>query len=289
MIDLQTQVAEVFLDHFGRTPLTQRIDDIFRESLELRRFTDLRNLREEMGDLIASAIMGCEECDWNFEELVQASLEKIKRRGKQYRSLGRKTSVAVFGLAGDPATIGHLRSAQYILEASRAFDEVWLMPCFRHMHNKAMVAAEHRLEMCRLAAVNDGRIRVCDFEIANELSGETYQTVKRMLEVEGESHALSFVIGMDNANDFDTWVNYEELERLVPFVVIPRKGYTPKASWFYREPHIYLGDNENPIPEISSTEFRRLYASNDPAARDAVTPEVYDYIEQHGLYKEVAP
>jgi hypothetical protein len=56
MKTIQQQVKQVYESVFGRTPLKQRLDDIFNEALELKRFSDMKNLREETGDVLSSLI-----------------------------------------------------------------------------------------------------------------------------------------------------------------------------------------------------------------------------------------
>ena len=181
MNPLQDKVKQVFTEAFGRTPLKQRLDDILGEAIELSRATDILNLREEMGDALASLIAGAEECGWNYTELVQATLDKIEKRKRQYKSLGRKIKVATLGGAFDPITLGNIEVARYVLNTSKTFDEVWLLPCYGHMFGKEMASSEQRVAMCKLA-IHDPRIKVCEYEITNQLSGETYQTVKLLLE-----------------------------------------------------------------------------------------------------------
>lgn len=297
---LQTEVNKVFQAAFGRTPLRGRLDDIAREARELDRFTDLLNLKEEAGDLLASLLQLMNEADWNAEEVVLATLEKIRQRKDQYHSLGRKFNVAIFGGAFDPVTLGHLDVAQLVLDTSRTFDEVWFMPCYQHMHGKQMESAAHRYAMCQLAAQYDGRIKVSDYEIHHKLAGETYNLVKRLLADEqySERYNFSFVLGQDQANSYHTWVNYDELERLIRHVVVPRDGCNPDLNnpWYLKSPHIYLR-NEKPPRSTSSTQVRNCYAELALADGvepewDAVTarlatlvlPEVDHYIKRHHLY-----
>ena len=169
--NLQRQVNEVFIDAFGRTPLRERLEDIWTQALSVIRYVDLRDLREESADLLCSLLQLFNECDWDPKELVQETLRKIEARKLQYSSLGRKTVVAIFGGAFNPITVGHIGVARFVLNASKVFDEVWLMPCYEHMHGKALATPEQRLEMCRLAALVDGRIKVFDYEIKNKLRG----------------------------------------------------------------------------------------------------------------------
>lgn len=259
---IQTEVNKVFTDTFGRTPLTQRVQDILGEAIEISRFTDVQNLREETGDILSSTLQLCNECDWDAEELVRECLEKIEGRKTQYRSLGRKTKVALLGGVFNPPTLRHLEMAQYVLDVSRTFDEVWLMPCYQHMYyDKDLTSPKHRLEMCKILAERDGRIKVFDYEIKHELQGETFHLVTRLQDEDFAKHEYDFslIIGMDNANDFSKWMNYKHLEKMIRFVVVPRNGVKRNESvnWYLQPPHIYLANSERPMAAGSSTEARK--------------------------------
>ena len=299
MINNQQQTGELFREIFGRTTLTARLDDILREAMELHRYSDISNLREEAGDLLCSLLALCHECGFNSDELISDTWEKIKERENQYRTLGRKLNVAILGGAFDPPHLGHIAVAQFILESSRTFDEVWLCPCYQHMHNKKMAHHDHRLKMCELATARDGRLRAFDFEIKNQLKGETYNFVQRLINDSdwNQEYNFSLVIGMDNANQFDTWVNFKELERAIRFVVIPRSGEqpNPKVNWYLKPPHIYLHP-DLPLVETSSTTVRSLvekvtYLTSTTQERakllKIVNPEVLDYILDNSLYSSV--
>lgn len=287
MKELQKQIDEVFTDTFGRTPLKERLDDILREAMDLHRHHDIRQLKEEAGDLLSSTLQLCSECDWDSEQLVAATLEKIQRRRAQYAALGRKIKVAVYGGAFDPPHIGHMAVIKLILHASRSFDEVWMMPCFKHMAGKRMSSPEHRLEMCRLAAGGDTRIKTCDYEIRRGLIGETYHVVKHLLEdlEMRDKYDFSLVIGLDNAQSFNDRMHAESLERAARFVVVARAGvsFDPQVNWFLRPPHMYL-QAETPLPEISSTRVRELLHTGSNGARDFLGDAVFEYILQNGLY-----
>ena len=290
MKEIQDKINGTFIEAFGRTPLQQRLDDIFGEATELCRFTDFVNLKEELGDLLASSLQLANELGVNAEDLINSTLLKIEQRKQQYKSLGRKIKVAIMGGAFDPPTLGHLKVAQYVLNTSRTFDEVWLMPCCNHLYGKKMADSKYRLEMCDLLTKEDKRIKTFDYEIKKEFSGETYQLIKILLEEDfaKNQYDFSLVIGMDNALTFDKWVNYSLLERMIRFVVVPRKGYNindrPDVNWFLKQPHIYLGTSDSPIPEISSTEIREAIQKGEDISK-MTTELVVRYIEEQKLYR----
>lgn len=285
---LQNQVGEAFKKAFGRTSLRARLQDILGEAIELQRFTDIQNLQEEAGDLACSLLAFFDETGLSMEDSVQRTLEKIKRRQQQYHALGRKTKVALLGGAFDPPTLGHIAVAKFVLDSSREFDEVWFTPCWTHMFNKEMSSADDRLAMLGLATENDGRIKVFDYEIRNKLGGETYHFLRSLMDSDMvQTHEFSCVIGMDNANNFDKWVNFEELERLIRFVIVPRVGEELKSSvdWFLKPPHIFLR-SDTPLPDTASSVVRSELASghHSEIPGKMLDPRVLEYIKHRQLY-----
>lgn len=292
MSKIQVNIDDTFKENFGQTPLNERLKDIQNEFFELMKWNDVKHLKEEAGDLLCSLIQLHTESGWDIEENVECTLDKINRRTLQYKSLGRKTKVAIFGGAFNPITKGHIQTAQFVLNTSGQFDEVWLMPAFKHMAGKEMESVNDRLNMCHKAAQIDARIKVFDYEIKNELAGETYNLFKRLLDDDKykDNYNFSMIIGLDNANGFDKWVNFEELERLVRFVVVPRKGVErdQDVTWYLKEPHIFL-NKETDIAEISSSEVRTNILRNPESILNIsdkyMDRQVLNYINEHNLYK----
>jgi nicotinate-nucleotide adenylyltransferase len=289
---LQPQIDEVYSKAFGSTPLRERLDIIMGEAIELRNFRDVKNLREETGDILTAVIQLATESGWDARQLILENLEKINRRQIQYRSQSRKTRVGIFGGAYNPITIGHVKAMEFILKACSNFDEIWCLPCYDHKFGKDMVSSKHRLAMCRLAVAHNPRLKVFDYEIRNKLAGETYTFVKRLLDepFSKDKYEFSMIIGLDNANTMDTWVNWKILIDMIPFVVVQRAGIerNKKVNWYLKEPHMYL-EQEEDIPLISSTEVRALLQTRDrfgvgrPAMKH-LGEEIMYYIENNNLY-----
>jgi nicotinate (nicotinamide) nucleotide adenylyltransferase len=287
LAELSARIADRFHDVFGRTPLAERVQDILAQATTLGRFADLDHLKDEAGDLLCSVLQLCTECGWEPAALAEATLAKVEARRDIYARLGRKLKVALLGGAFDPIHRGHIEVAAEVLRLG-GVDEVWLMPCYEHLAGKAMAPAEHRLEMCRLAARATRGVGVFDYEIRHEFRGETYHLVKKLMaeEVARVRCDFSLIIGQDNADGFSTWTNAEGLERLIPFVVVPRGGCAaPRPSaWYLRPPHRYLEPTRQEF-STSSTEVRRLLRSGDSGVDRLLLPEGLDYIRANGLYR----
>jgi nicotinate-nucleotide adenylyltransferase len=110
---------------------------------------------------------------------------------------------------------------------------------------------------------------------------------------EYENYNFSFIIGLDNANSFEKWVNYDDLERLVRFVIVPRKGYDiVPNSWYFNNPHIFLTEETDSISLISSTEIRNnLKDYSENKSKDSIyfleeylNKDVLEYILEKNFY-----
>lgn len=289
MKELQQKINEVFESVFGYTPQTERLEDIQKQFFKLMRNSGVKDLKAATGDLLSSLIQLATESGWDVEALVEQNLQKVQNRAVQYKSLGRKKRIAIYGGAFNPITNGHIQVAQFVLNTSGHFDEVWLMPAYQHMNNKKMEAAEHRLKMCALAAAIDGRIKVFDYEIKHQLAGETFKLVKQLTnDEEYAAYDFAFIMGLDNANTFDKWVNFEHLEKMMKFVIVPRKGIERDLSvdWYLKSPHIFLNNEETDIQEVSSTLIRNILSSGEDLSllHQYINKNVLNYILEHKLY-----
>lgn len=179
--------------------------------------------------------------------------------------------IALFGGSFNPPHIAHQLVCLWALATNRA-DEVWLTPCFEHAFDKALVAFEHRLEMCRLAATllpPDG-VRVCAVE--GEIGGRsrTFVTVEE-LQRRHPSHRFALLVGADLLQETSAWYRFDELRAMVDLLVVGRPGYPGPEGAIELSP-------------LSSTEVRgRLAAGSDVSS--LVSANVLSYIERHGLYR----
>ncbi len=283
---LRDKVAKTFESAFGSTPLNERVIDILAQATSIGRFRDMAHLKQEAGDILSSVLQLCTECDWEPDELVSATLRKIESRTEIYRKLGRKLRVGILGGAFDPIHVSHIKLARDVLD-SGAVDEVWLMPCFDHLGGKSMAPASLRLEMCQAACEKIRGVRVFDYEIRHEFRGESYHLVKKLLSDESAQTRFDYflIIGQDNADTMLSWTNSEGLERLIPFIVVPRKGCEPSkpSSWYLHAPHRVVQPASH-SRETSSTEVRSLLARGDGRVLELLPDGVWDIIRHRRLY-----
>lgn len=203
--------------------------------------------------------------------------------------------IGILGGSFNPITIGHLEMAFVVIKNTN-IDEVWITPCYSHMQKNGFVAPEHRLEMCKIASNNLPSIRAFDYEIANRLSEGTYEFMARLMRDESFSgYNFSYIIGGDNLNIFTTWRRFEDLKKLVRFIVVPRQGVKLQSEyqWCKESPHILLNTS---IMKVSSTSIRRLLKLRwmsmpllsswaDRRLVGKIDGNVLGYILKNGLYR----
>ena len=202
-------------------------------------------------------------------------------------------TIALFGGAFDPPTIGHGNIAKYLTEKN-IVDEVWFMPCYVSYYGKNMAKFKDRHKMLMLM-IKDLNVKadVSSFEKDIKSTAGTNVIMEKFLKCYND-YKFYFVIGMDNAMKIRTWPGWEELIQMVPFIIVPRKDdnnetpddnsnnkkNTDGADWYMRGPHIYL--NEMEANDISSTNVRTNLKDGN---YKNLTDNVSKYIQDERLYR----
>lgn len=199
-----------------------------------------------------------------------------------------KVFAAIIGGSFNPVTNGHLHIARVILNEPLGIDRVFLMPAYRHPFEKHKEYTDYRIHMIRL--VETRQIRYFGYEIENRLSGETYETIKRLLSdpVYGQAaetdYHFSMVIGADCVFDFDTrWKNAEKLAKLIPFIIFPRPGYSLKdySGLLSKPPHRIL--KGVPTLDVSASEVRKR-VQEEKSITGLVPQPVEEFIYEKNLF-----
>lgn len=187
--------------------------------------------------------------------------------------------VGLFGGSFNPPHIAHQLVALYVLETQ--LDEIWFVPTYSHPFGKNLVAYDHRVAMCELAAAPLGaraRVSRAEHELAKQPAFVTSRTLDLIehLETQHRDVELRLVIGADILGETDKWHRWDEVTRRAPLIVLGRTGYELPAG------SVATGVT---MPEVSATHARELLAAKDPRAAALLPATVLRYIARHGLYE----
>jgi nicotinate-nucleotide adenylyltransferase len=193
-----------------------------------------------------------------------------------------KKNLVLFGINADPPHLGHL---EVILELKKRFDpntKFFVMPAGIHPFAKNQVAKkEDRLEMTRLLFSNIPNVIVSDYEIHQEGTSYTLDTLKHLKKKNPECE-LYFVMAQDVANHFFAWKEPYEILSLATPIIVPRLGYVMESGLIDKFKAHRLLILPIKTLDVSSTQIReevkRKGVSSD------LTEDVMTYIKEHRLY-----
>lgn len=190
----------------------------------------------------------------------------------------RKTGL-YFG-SFNPIHIGHLIIAEYMLEHSD-LQEIWFVvsPC-NPLKKKATLLNDHqRLYMVNVAIEDDYRFRSSDVEFSLPQPSYTCHTLVHLLE-KYPQREFALIMGEDNLQTIDKWMNYQWILENFDIYVYPRPGY--EAGDFKNGSRVHWVDA--PQMQLSSTMIRENIKQGK-SIRYMLHPKVYDYIDDMGCYR----
>lgn len=200
----------------------------------------------------------------------------------------RTYRLGIMGGTFDPIHQGHLVCAEQTREAF-ALDAVIFIPACQPVFKRGqrIAPAAHRLEMCRLATLDNPYFDVSALEI--ERGGDTY-TVDTLTILRNHYPAnveLYFIAGADAISSVSQWRDAHQMGKLARFVGVNRPGYEFSAdqrrALVHEVPDINLSFVAIEAIALSSSELRaRMEAGK--SIRYLTAQAVVDYIAAHALY-----
>lgn len=196
-------------------------------------------------------------------------------------------NIGIFGGTFDPPHIGHLVIADQALTQLK-LDEVWFMPAGQPPHklNNDVSAAQHRVEMTRLAIAGHAGFTLSTFDI--DRPGPHYSSKAiELLEQRHPQHDWCFIMGADSLDDLPKWHEPQRLIALATLAVAGRPGAHPDLVKIERDvPGISARVQwvDAPLVDLSSTQLRKMVHAG-ASLRYLVPDAVIDYIQQHSLYR----
>lgn len=189
--------------------------------------------------------------------------------------------VGIYGGTFDPIHIGHLITAQSVLEI-RKLDKIIFIPSYisPHKTDTNSSSPEHRLAMLKLAIKNYPYFDYSDIEIKNK--GVSY-TVNTLEILKKKYKYIDLIIGFDNLLTFHKWKDTDKILKLANLVVLRRKVRKPtirKNKYFSKA--VIL---DTPLIEVYGTDIRQR-VKNNMSINFLVTQKVMAYIYKHNLYKD---
>lgn len=177
--------------------------------------------------------------------------------------------VILFGGAFDPIHFGHFNIAKTALK-QRGADQLWFIPSLQSpLKNRTQTAFEHRARMIELMIGPYDKFKVNRVEATLGDTSYTIDTV-RYLKKRYPSLEFEWLIGSDQAQQFESWKEYKLLLQELKFIV-------------------YRRSLDDQIPDSMITlEDTQLYPSSSESIRKGklhlTKSSVIAYAMHHALY-----
>jgi len=197
-------------------------------------------------------------------------------------------NIGVMGGTFDPIHLGHLLIAEEARNRMNLAEILFVpagLPWLKT--DRTILAAEHRVEMVRLAIADKPYFRLSTVDV--ERAGSSY-TVDTMADLQGQIGAedeLFLILGWDSLAELPEWQEPSRLITMCRLLVVPRPGYSrPKLKSLEASiPGISkrVMFMEKPKIDISASNIRDRLAKG-LSVHHLVPEPVNEYIKEHRLY-----
>jgi nicotinate-nucleotide adenylyltransferase len=182
----------------------------------------------------------------------------------------------LFGGTFDPIHDAHLEVAR-AAAARFSLEKILFVPAANPPHKSqgAQAPYEDRLRMAELACVGEPRFVVSEIERESRQS-YSILTIEKLISM--GIGPLGFLIGADAFSEIQTWFRWDDVVRLVEFIVVTRPGAvyaTPERARVHELTGLDL--------PVSSSDIRLRLALGEKNV--PVPPAVLAYIAEHHLYR----
>jgi nicotinate-nucleotide adenylyltransferase len=129
--------------------------------------------------------------------------------------------VILFGGSFNPPHLGHLKLALNSLKFLNA-SELWFIPSLKSpLKDIELAEYEHRCAMIEILIKPYRKLKLSRIEAELDEISYTYNTVDRLIHKYRDIEFI-WLMGSDQANQFDKWYKYDELINLIQFAVYRR-------------------------------------------------------------------
>src|SRR5215469_9514105 len=182
--------------------------------------------------------------------------------------------IGIYGGSFDPIHHGHLilaREAREVLNLEKIIFVPATVSPFKE--RAAAASADMRLKMLHAAIEGEEGFAIDDCELRRPPPSWTIDTVLEIRKREPDSE-ICLLIGEDNVATLDRWRRFEELNKLVRFVVLDRTGSQMQSDHQVVRRKI----------DISATDIRKRVAHGQ-SIRYLVPSAVEEIIQREKLYR----
>lgn len=167
------------------------------------------------------------------------------------------------------------------------FEKIIFLPTGNPPHKSLYVSSEDRLNMVKLACMDNDAFEVSDLEVKNKKISYTIDSLKILKE---KYDNINYIIGSDTVFQLKTWKSFEKLPEYTKFIFMKRPGYdlekdlNMEIQWLKEEFGFEIEEVTGPLYDISSHDIREDI-SKGRSLKYILPEKVREYISDKRLYE----
>lgn len=192
--------------------------------------------------------------------------------------------IGILGGTFNPIHIGHLILAEEVRE-KLLLGKIIFVPAYQppHKDNSDIASAPIRLAMVKTAIKGNKYFSVSDIEIKRDGRSYTIDTLREFKKLYPQDE-LYFIIGSDLLKYLDDWKDWDEIVKMVRFIVATRPGYPlEEISTYIASRQTGASTVAIRAVDVSGFEIRKAI-KEERSFRYLVPDSVFKYINRRKLY-----
>ena len=201
------------------------------------------------------------------------------------------SKIGIFGGTFNPIHLGHIRLGQLVLDEIK-IDKILYIPDNTppHKSDKDLACGEDRLNMINISLKDFDNMESSDIELKREGKSYTFETLLELKKLYPNDE-LYLITGADMFLTLDKWREPETIFKTANIIGVPRVNSDFEKMEEYAENVIKpMGAKvfmlSQTVFDTASSTYVRENIDDFQKIKDMITPEVYRYITEKGLYRK---
>ena len=201
------------------------------------------------------------------------------------------SKIGIFGGTFNPIHLGHIRLGQLVLDEIK-LDKILYIPDNTppHKSDRNLACGEDRLNMIDISLKDHDDMESSDIELKREGKSYTFETLHELKNLYPNDE-LYLITGADMFLTLDKWREPETIFKTANIIGVPRVKSDFKKMEEYAENVIKpMGAKvfmlSQTVFDTASSTYVRENIDDYQKIKDMITPEVYRYITEKGLYRK---
>ena len=201
------------------------------------------------------------------------------------------SKIGIFGGTFNPIHLGHIRLGQLVLDEIK-LDKILYIPDNTppHKSDKDLACGEDRLNMIDISLKDHVDMESSDIELKREGKSYSFETLLELKKLYPNDE-LYLITGADMFLTLDKWREPETIFKTANIIGVPRVKSDFEKMEEYAENVIKpMGAKvfmlSQTVFDTASSTYVRENIDDHQKIKDMITPEVYRYITEKGLYRK---